>query len=95
MNIDSYILFVATYFVVQFQMYSEPSQGSGDDSTTNKIAVLCRGPGLRGTDTYTMVVPGAYDSGASWGLWSAQCPSGQAVNAFQVIYAMIKIVTYY
>ena len=65
-------------------MYSEPSQGSGDYSTTNGLAIKCRGPGLSGLDEYVMEVPGLYDTNALWGAWSETCSSGQAVNALQV-----------
>ena len=65
-------------------MYSEPSQGDGDDSATNGLEIGCRGPGLTGMDIIQTEVQGTSESGATWGSWSEVCPSGQAVNAIQV-----------
>ena len=74
------------YWVVGFRMLSEPSQGSGDDSTTNNIELVCRGPGLNGDDTEYVTANGDDNSGSVWGSYSVQCQLGRAVSALQTKY---------
>ena len=67
-------------------MYSEPSQGGGDDSTTNALEIVCRGPGLYAAlnSTQTLFVAGSDEnSGCEWGSYSDVCPQGEAVGAIQ------------
>ena len=77
--------------MVQFQLYNEPSGADNDISATNKMAIKCRGPGLSGTDIYSVEMPGLSDDNAQWGSWSQQCPSGQAINALQVRLLIIHL----
>ena len=74
------------YFVTRFRMYSEPSQGDGDDTATNQLKIECTGPGLNGSDRYMLNVDGTDRDLAEWGSTSDRCPEGQAVNALQVKY---------
>ena len=70
-------------------MYSEPSQGAGDDSTTNALEIVCRGPGLYAAlnSTRTLFVEGSDENeGCVWGSYSAECPQGEAVSAIQTRY---------
>ena len=71
------------YWVVGFRMFSEPSQGSGDDSTTNNIQLVCRGPGLSGEHVEYVTANGDDNSGSEWGSYSVQCQLGRAVSALQ------------
>ena len=82
------LLFVSTdnYYIVGFRMYSEPAQGSGDDSTMNAMEIVCRGPGLYADvdATQTLSVEGSTEnSGCVWGAYSEVCPQGEAVSAMQ------------
>ena len=67
-------------------MLSEPSQGIGDDSATNNIQLVCRGPGLNGDVIEYVTGDGASYRGAAWGSYSERCPRGQAVSAMQTKY---------
>ena len=85
MHVVKYLL-TDDFWVVGFRMFSEPSQGSGDDSATNNIQLVCRGPGLNGDVTEYVTGDGDYYSGAVWGSYSEICPPGQAVSAIQTKY---------
>ena len=67
------------YWIVSFKLQVEGlfADYAVDDTGVNRINVLCRGPGLAGTDTVELT-SGSQDWG-SYGAWSATCPSGQAV----------------
>lgn len=72
------------YYVVAFQMKSEPDQGLfGDNTGTNGLRVKCRGPGLAGSYTRTITEEGVYWGTSKWGPWSATCPTGTAVCAIK------------
>ena len=79
-------LFTDDYWVVGFRMLSEPSQGSDDDSTTNNIQLVCRGPGLNGDNTEHITANGDNQDGSVWGSYSERCPLGRAVSALQTKY---------
>ena len=74
-------------------MLSEPSQGGGDDSTTNNIQLVCRGSGLHGEDTEYVTANGDNQGGSEWGSYSVQCPLGRAVSALQTKYEADQGVT--
>ena len=69
----------ANYYMVAFRMKVHPKQSSGlaDDTASNSVKFICRGPGLSGA-TY-QEIEGVGGSEGSWGDWSSECPSGSAI----------------